>query len=208
MDPDPSKLVFIDIETGGPNPNRHTIIQVAAVAVDAASFATLESIEIKITVDERRATKYALRKNSYSRRIWQDEALSEREAARTFAKFLKRHATHREVSKSGAEYRLAQLVAHNADFDLAFLVQWFKRLRMFLPARRQTLCTLQRCLWHFVENPSSRPQNFRLHTLCKHFGVAFSAADAHDALGDVRATVELYRALVAQKVAVPYSVAA
>lgn len=208
MPAEASKLVFIDLETGGPSPNRHPIIQLAAVALDGATLATLETIELKVRFDERKATKYALRKNSYSRRIWQQEALPEQDAARSFADFLRRHATYPALTQNGAEYRLAQLVAHNAIFDAAFLHAWYERLKIFCPARHQVLCTLQRSLWHFFENPSRTPQNFKLDTLCHHFGVTFSAADAHDALGDVHATVALYKALVARLTMVPYPTAA
>lgn len=203
-----SELIFIDLETGGPNPIRHPIIQLAAIAVDGATLSALETIEVKVQFDERKAAKYALRKNSYSRRIWQKEALPEEAAALQFADFLKRHATHPAISRDGTEYRLAQLVAHNAEFDAAFLHSWYERLKIFCPARHQALCTLQRCLWYFFENPTRTPQSFRLATLCEHFGVAFSAAKAHDALGDVHATVGLYRALIARATTIPYSTAA
>lgn len=202
------RLTFIDLETGGHNPKRHPIIQLAAIAVDGETLATLETIELKIRFDEGRASKYALRKNSYSRRVWQEQAIPEKEAAKQYADFLKRHATFSALSRDGTEYQLAQLVAHNAEFDAPFLHAWYERLKAFCPARRQALCTLQRSLWYFFENPTKAPQNFRLETLCEHFGVPFSAADAHDALGDVRATVALYKALVARLSAVPSSIAA
>ncbi|MCI0334889.1 MAG: 3'-5' exonuclease [Planctomycetes bacterium] len=204
-----SKITFIDLETGGPNPDRHPIIQLAAAAVDGATLAILETVEIKVRFDERKAAKYALRKNSYSRRVWHQQALSEHEAAQTFADFLRRHATFPVLSQDGAEFRLAQLVAHNATFDAAFLHAWYERLKIFCPARHQVLCTLQRSLWHFFENPSrTPPHNFKLETLCHHFGISFSAAEAHDALGDVRATVALYKALVARLATIPYPTAA
>jgi DNA polymerase III epsilon subunit-like protein len=60
----------------------------------------------------------------------------------------------------------------------------------------------------FLENPCGASLNYRLDTLCQYFGVPFSAADAHDALGDVRATVALYKALVARAAAAPYSISA
>ncbi len=194
-----STLVFIDLETGGPNPDRHPIIQIAASAVDGATLATLETIELKVRVDERKTTKYALRKNSYSRRIWQQQALPEEEAARSFAGFLRRHATYATLSKDGKEYRLAQLAAHNAAFDGAFLHAWYERLKIFCPARHQLLCTLQRSLWYFVENPQlPSADNFKLATLCRYFNVPLHPLEAHDALADVRATIELYRALTGQ----------
>jgi DNA polymerase-3 subunit epsilon/ribonuclease T len=209
MSPDCSKLIFLDLETGGLDPRRHPIIQLAAIAVDGESLRALETIELKVQFDERRANKYAIRKNSYSRAVWQAHALPEEEAANRFGAFLRRHATYPTVSRSGETYHLAQLVAHNASFDVDFLHTWYEKLKLFCPARHQAFCTLQRSLWHFFENPPrSSLTNFKLESLCQHLGVPFSAADAHDALGDVRATVELYRALVARLPAVPYPNAA
>jgi DNA polymerase III epsilon subunit-like protein len=208
MTDEETTLIFFDLETGGRDPQRHAIIQLAAIAVDGHTLAPLEEVELKVQFDERRTTKYALRKNSYSRRLWQEQALPEFEAARRFAEFLRRHATYPEVSRDGTEYRLAQLVAHNAAFDMAFLHAWYARLNLFCPARLQAFCTLQRSLWHVFENPSTQPRSYRLESLCEHFGVPFAAAAAHDALGDVRATVRLYRALVARASAASYSTAA
>lgn len=200
-----STFNFVDLETGGPNPERHPIIQLAAVAVDQATLTEVESIEIKIRFDERKANKYSLRKNSYSRTQWQREAISEQEAARRFAAFLRRHATHRAISRAGRKYELAQLVAHNGTFDGPFLQSWFERLDLFCPARGPVFCTLQRCHWYFVENSHlTPPKNFRLATLCQYFDVPFTAADAHDALGDVRATVALYRTLIARQGTMAY----
>jgi len=209
MSVEQSNLVFFDVETGGPNPNRHPIIQIAAAAVDGATLTTIATIELKVQFDEYKAMKYSLRKNSYSRRIWQQEALPEQQAARTLANFFHRHATCPQLAQNGNEYRLAQLVAHNAPFDVAFLHAWYERLKIFCPARHQALCTLQRSFWHFFENPAPPPpKNFKLETLCQHFGIPFYAAEAHDALGDVQATVALYKALVARLTTIPYSTAA
>lgn len=190
------RLVFFDLETGGLDPRRNPIIQLGAVAVDSETLAEFDEVEIKIRFDERKAAKFALRKNSYSRRLWNEEALPPEQAARAFSGFLRQHAAHRELTRDGHQYRLAQLVAHNAVFDGPFLEEWYRRLRIYCPARRQVLCTLQRAKWHFVEHAQDDPPtNFKLETLCQYFGVPLSAAEAHDALHDARATVGLYRAL-------------
>ena len=67
-------LTTEDLETGGPIATRHPIIQIAAVAVDGETLTQVDTFEIEIRFDERRATNYALRKNSYSRRLWNEQA--------------------------------------------------------------------------------------------------------------------------------------
>jgi DNA polymerase III epsilon subunit-like protein len=99
------------------------------------------------------------------------------------------------MGASGSSYTVAQLVAHNADFDASFVQAWYERLGVYLPARRQVLCTLQRSMWFFSEEVCQRPNDFKLATLCHYFDVPFHAASAHEALADVVATTGLYRAL-------------
>ena len=188
------KLIFIDIEVGGPNPKRHPIIQLAAIAVDAR-LDVLEAFEAKIRFTLKCANAYSLRKNSYHPGIWAQEAREPKEVAKEFAQFLRRHATVSALSNTGERYEIAQLVAHNAAFDGPFLLEWYQRLGVYLPAKRQLLCTLQLALWRFAISGERSPANYQLATLCAYFGVPFHAAKAHDALGDVSATVQLFRAL-------------
>jgi DNA polymerase III epsilon subunit-like protein len=190
------RLIFFDLETAGLNPTRHPIMQIAAIAVDE-SLQPLESFEAKIRFDERRANRNSLRKHHYRRGIWATLALEPEDAAKRFAEFLRRHASMAKIGSDGDPYYLAQLIAHNAQFDAEFLQTWYDRLYMYLPARYQVFCTLQRALWYFEEHPNELPPgDFKLATLCKHFGVPFHAANAHDALGDVTATVGLYQAMI------------
>ena len=188
------KLIFVDLEVGGPNPKRHPIIQLAAVAVDER-LDVLEAFEAKVRFNPKYANAYSLRKNSYHSRIWAKEARAPQEVAIEFAQFLRRHASSDAVSSKGATYQVAQLVAHNAAFDGPFLSEWYEKLGVYLPAKRQLLCTLQLALWRFAISGEKSPANFQLATLCAHFGVPFHAAKAHDALGDVSATVQLFRAM-------------
>ena len=188
------KLVFIDLEVGGPNPKRHPIIQLAAIAVDER-LDVLEAFEAKIRFNPKCANAYSLRKNSYHPGVWAKEAQEPQEVAKHFAKFLRRHASASSLSSTGERYEVAQLVAHNAAFDGPFLSEWYEKLGVYLPAKRQLLCTLQLALWRFVLSGETPPENFQLATLCAHFGVPLHAAKAHDALGDVSATVQLFQKL-------------
>lgn len=185
-------FVFVDIETAGIDPKRHPILQIAAIAADQ-QLRPLEGFEAKAQFDDAKANKNSLRKNHYSRGVWATEAIPAKEVAKQFADFLRRHASIPVVSSSGATYRVAQLVAHNAAFDGPFLTAWFERQGIFLPAKRHPLCTMQRAMWYFAERPELRPpSDYKLATLCRLFNVSFHAASAHEALGDATATLGLY----------------
>lgn len=127
--------------------------------------------------------------------VWAQEAREPKEVAKQFAQFLRRHATVSVLSNKGERYEVAQLVAPNAAFDWPFLIEWYERLGVHLPAKRHLLCTLQLALWHFAKAAEPPSTNCQLATLCAHYGVPFHAAKAHDALGDATATVQSYRAL-------------
>lgn len=190
-----SHLVFFDLETAGLNPKRHPIIQIAAIAVNR-SLEPVEAFEAKVQFDSHRANKNSLRKNHYQPGTWAKEGKSEVEVARGFSEFLRRHASLPVLASSGVQYHVAQLVAHNSAFDGPYLQTWYEHLGIFLPARRQVLCTMQRAIWYFAEHPElTPPRDFKLATLCQSLGVSFHAASAHEALADVSATVRLYQAL-------------
>ena len=188
------RLVFFDLESGGNDPKRHPIIQIAAIAVDE-QLEVLEAFEAKVRFEPQRAKANSLRKNHYHPGVWAKEARETREVAQDFAAYLRRHASVDALSSQGKPYRVAQLVAHNAAFDAPFLTHWFDKLDIYLPARRLILCTMQLAMWQFMD-ASSAPKNFQLATLCEHFGVPFHAASAHEALGDATATVRLFQAIV------------
>ena len=195
MLPASEKLVFFDLESAGLK-KAAAIIQIAAVAVDS-QLRQLESFECKIRFDSGKAAKQALSVNSFEPTVWKRLATKPKDAAHSFASFLRRHATVDMISKEGKVYQVAQLVAHHAAFDGPMIESWYARQRVFLPASRRVFCTLQRAMWLFHEIYAlTPPADYKLGTLCQYFGIPLRADEAHDALADVRATAELYRALL------------
>ena len=189
-------LVFFDLETGGLDHGLHAITQIAAVAVAADSLAEVDRFEVKVKFRPENVDPAAMSLNSYNAETWEREAVHPLDACTRLSTFFQKHATVRMTShRTGRDYFVAQLVGHNAaTFDGPFLQAWYKRLDQFLPASYRVLCTLQRAVWHFQERPNvCQPESFKLGALCEHFGIP--ATGAHDALADVLATGELYRAL-------------
>jgi len=189
------RLVFFDIETGGLDALRHPITQLAAVAVDS-QLHELDTFEVKIDFDRSKADPDALLKNSYDHAVWQREQVRPAEVINRFTAFLRDYCDVECVSKrTGNPYRVAQVVGHNAaTFDYPFLAALYGQHKAFLLAYPRVMDTCQRAIWWFHERPEiAQPENFQLGTLAKYFGIPLD--NAHDALADVRATVELCRVL-------------
>ena len=189
------QLVFFDLECSGLNPKRHEICEIAAIAVCAETLRELESFEMKVQFDPSKADPKALGINKYDPEIWSLTAIAPELVAEYFAQFLRRHATRYLKKQSGGHFQVAQLVAHNGAFDGPFLQAWYQRLGTYLPAARQVLCTMQRSLWLFASEDRSLtpPADYKLATLANYYNV--STKPTHQAMNDVRATIEVYRAI-------------
>ena len=188
------RLVFVDLESGGVEPWR-PIFEIAAIAVDA-NLHELESFEARLKFCRSLANPKVLLGSRYNTQAWRRRAIDADDAAEEFADFLSRHGTVDQSTQSGRIFQVAQMVAHNAAFDGQFLCNWFNRVGRFLPASRRMLCTMQRAIWLFHENKSlTPPEDFKLPTLCQYFGIPLAAETRHHSKYDVRATVELYRAM-------------
>jgi len=193
-----SKTVFFDLETGGLEPGVHPIIQIAAVAVDRDDFKPLDEIELKIKFSVQDCNDTALKVNSFDPEVWEKEAVDQQTAMKAFSAFLKKHATLKLISKRGNLYYVALMAGHNAaSFDGPFIQKWYRAADEFLPGYFRVLCTSQLAQWYFYSRPDRKqPDNMKLGTLCKFFDIDLPEESAHDALADVRANVELCRALV------------
>lgn len=188
-------LIFFDIETGGLEMT-HPIIQIAAIAVDE-EFAELDSIELKLRFDPMKADPEALKINHYDTLVWVSEAIEQADAVRRLAKFIEPHKAIEMVSKKPPfrPYKVACLAGHNAaTFDGPRLQRLFRDHKAFLPADPRVLCTVQLAMWWALRH-GVRPKSFKLGDLCEHFGIPIAAGEAHDALADVRLTIELTKKL-------------
>lgn len=203
------EIVFLDTETGGFR-RTHPIVQIAAIAVDVAleGWPEVERFEVKLQFDPKFCDAEALELNSYDPEIWAREAIPTEMARQRLDAFFRRHQTLQLIGRPkgdqpGRSYSSAKVGGHNVvKFDLPKLVPlWGTQFKPF--AFWQALDTLQLAAWVFgtsaipLERFPSRhlPDNHKLPTLCAYFGIEHE--NAHDALGDVAATVELAKKLTA-----------
>lgn len=185
------KIVFFDLETGGITSEAPNI-QLAAVVVENGK--EIDVLERKIQFDEATATQEALTVNKYSPEDWKN-AVTEVQAMQEFAALCRKHSCIERISKNGNPYYVAMGGGHNvAKFDLDRLMSAAKKYNIFLPLSYQTLDTLQAAVWYFTKRPQNQPKDLKLGTLCQHFGIELT--NAHEALADVRASIELARKLM------------
>jgi DNA polymerase III epsilon subunit-like protein len=192
------RLVVFDLETGGLDPLRHPVVQVAMIALDG-SWREVDHLEVKVQFDVSKVDPEALARNSYDPEVWARLAVSEGSALQSISGFLKRHATLQKRGKNPPHrpYTIARLCGHNAArFDGEFLAAWFKRADLFCPAAcYEVLDTLQLLRWFRLGvTDQDGPETLELGVVCKRLGIPLD--NAHDALSDVRATAALARRLL------------
>ena len=185
--------VFLDIETDRLDPKTANPIQIAMVAVNRATLEEIDSFESKIKFDATQADPDALERNCYDVDIWEREAIEPFRAMENIRAFLLRHGDWSRVSRRGNNYYTAEIAGHNAaNYDAVVLASFFKRHEAYLPAATWVTgpvdtMHMARCIeWLKNERWES---GFSLGALCQRFDI--SLENEHDAMADVRATVEL-----------------
>jgi DNA polymerase III epsilon subunit-like protein len=188
------RIVFFDLETAGLEP-QHAVIQVAAIATE--NFAEIDAFEAKLQFDATLADPGALDVNHYDPELWARVARPERDVVYELGRFFSKHATVERISKrTGNPYKIAWVAGHNIQrFDIPRLERMFKTYNQFLPADTyRPLDTLQLAWWHAVRS-GEIPDAFKLSALCAQLGI--DARDAHDALADVRLSLQVAKKLLA-----------
>ena len=179
-------MIFFDLETSGRDWNKHEIIQVAAI--DAT---TGDEFMRRLDFDIDKAEPEALEVNGFNEELWDKEAVSQEEAILDFTRFLRRHARLEFLNKkTNRQYKLAALAGFNVmAFDKFFLREWYDKWNIFMPADYRMYDFLQLALWKY---PNLKAYN--LQALCKY--LELEDRDFHDALVDVRATIEIAKVIL------------
>ena len=159
-------FICIDLETTGLNPKRDRIIEIGAVKVRNGQIV-----------------------ETYQQLIDPKQRLEERVEVLTgiSSKELEGKPTIQEVVPALGEFLGEDvLLGHRVLFDYSFLKRTFTNEKISF--ERKGIDTLK-IARQFVTDPESK----KLESLCKHYGITHQA---HRALGDALATVELYQILI------------
>lgn len=187
-------IVFYDLETGGTDPDKDEIIQVAAVAfkIDGDSWQRTADLERKLIFDVGAADPQALLVNSYNEEVWAKEAVTQLKGLTDFDDFARPYKDVVRTSKrTGKTFTCLRTGGHNIlKFDDAFVRNWYFRNKRFCPFDYQEVFdTLQLAKWQIRFGTEKDPADYTLGQLCDFYKVPLQ--DSHDAFNDVLATARL-----------------
>lgn len=190
-------VVWLDIETDRLDPLTANPIQVACIATDRMTLEEIDRFEIKILFDIGAADPSALERNCYDAKAWVG-ATELYPSLVELGAFFRKHSTWERISKrSGKTYTTCEIGGHNiAAYDAVILSEAYKRCAEFCPAATWTTGPVDTMHWaRSIEFARGErwETGFSLKALCERFGIVLD--NEHDALADVKATVELARKL-------------
>ncbi|MBF0586224.1 3'-5' exonuclease [Prosthecochloris sp. N3] len=184
------KVLYCDVETTGTDPSRHAIIQIGAIMeidgvvaeeinISCAPFkgARIDDTSLEVTG----TTRYELQ-----------HRMPDWKAYGIFRKFLLRHIEQYDQNDK------CYPAGYNVRFDLNFIQSWFHRnddtygIGSFINWRM--LDPLPLLFIRDFTGTLSLP-DYRLETVCRHFGIELKP---HDAMSDIRATRQLLLKLLAE----------
>lgn len=183
----PTKFFWCDTETGGTDPKKHGVIQIAGIYDMGKTIRKIKStdeFEALVNPKGTKLTKEALKINGHKKK---EIKKYPKDSLNKFIKFL-----DKRVDKFDKSDKLLVL-GYNVKFDLEMIHAWAKRegfefMGSYLDWRIVDVLVLARTA-HALGIMPENPINFKLGTICKIYGIK---EPTHDAMDDIRATRDLF----------------
>lgn len=180
-----NRLLFIDTETGGIIPTKHSLLSIGLVAWDVND-GIIGSDEIFVKNKRYFFTKEAQRINKFEKSKHNEKAIPHDEVIKRLREFCNKHF------KSDT---LVPLAGHNTQFDVGFVKVFLNKNNvsynnLFSHRILDTYSILRYLVYagKIDDNISSSAKAFQ------YFGIKVN--ERHSALGDALATVELFEKLL------------
>lgn len=172
-------IVFIDTETGGFDPDKDPLIEIALIRTSLDASVIHDRYVTKIALPEgMEVNPKAAEINGYTKEKWAD-------------------APDLETALRAVTMRIpaySYIGGHNfINFDKPFINANLKRVKLAWPKTQYHMPDTMAMAWPLLAR--GVVPNLKLQTLCDHFGI--SNDNAHQALVDIERTVKVYRALTA-----------
>ena len=169
--------MFLDVETGGLDADRNPVLQIAMGIPKEDKWANLKIQAGGLKVDDAALAVNGLKRDD----LESNERLTQAAGAIAVKNWVEENVGGR-----------AEIVAHNAQFDKRFVEAWFGRVGVPFERTFHYLWMDTMGLFLVLRNLGLIfPQSLKLSGLCAYFKIPLIGA--HDALVDIRATVELFR---------------
>lgn len=180
-------LLFIDTETGGLDPRKHSLLSVALVVGEGNRVAN--SLEVLIRHEPFVVSAGGMKVNRIDLVRHAASALDPEMALGVLNVFLEQHFPHR--------CKPIILAGHNVAFDQAFLGAFLEGLGHALEPRFSHRAVDTHSIASALRDAGKLPlENLGSTNLFAHFGIEVPEEKRHTALGDALATFELYWKLV------------
>lgn len=178
-----ANYVVLDCETGGLNAKENPILEIALVILDTDLSEVLRYETYIKPYGDLKVTKEALRANGIKMQDVEKSGISKKEAQTNIASILKK-------SMGGSHHpsRRPVIVGHNVNFDVEFLIEFFKDSKYnFLDLVYDIIIDTQ----GDAKRAFPKAPDLKLGTCCELAGIKL--INAHRAMPDTLATADLFR---------------
>lgn len=175
-----ASLIFADTETGGTDPERHSLLTLGLVTLDTKTGEVARPQLIRVRDSPYRVEAAALAVNGIDLQQHHEQAKEQDVAADELRAYLKYKRKKR-----------AMLGGHNVQFDVRFLMTLLPDYHELLLGGVADTKVAAQFLIHKGTLPKTLDTS--LGSLAAHFGIEFQA---HDALEDATATAKVYAAML------------
>lgn len=178
-------VIFIDTETGGTDPQKHSLLSVGLVAWTKDQ-GIIDSCEILLKSEKYKCTKEAIKINKFKIEHHESIAVSHKDAITAIRNF---------CVKNTGKTKEIQIAGHNIQFDVAFLKLLFaEQNRNFSRLFSHRMIDTFSILKFLVDSEKIALDPISSANAFKVFKI--NVEQRHSALGDAVATAKLYEALM------------
>lgn len=183
-----SKLLFLDLETTGINPELHGIVSISAIT-DILNQQP-EAVDLRLKPFD--GCSYDAQALEVINTTYEEIQAYQPETA-VYAILL--DFIEKKVNKYDKQDKFT-VVGYNCMFDMAFLANLFKRnfnnyTYAYFNAYYVDLFAIVKLIHSIKPYPT---ENLKLATICKYYGISLD--NAHNSFADIKATRELYYKII------------
>ena len=177
-----SNFVVFDVETGGFDPAKNPVMEIALLAIDGTTLKEIKRWETLIKpYDDLEIAQRAVETHGIKPAVAERDGMLLKDAVKYLAEWLD------SVNPNKRGFNQASMVAHNAEFDMKFLEDMFNRCNknLWSHCRRVPICTMALSRMYL-----EKPNSLKLGNVVETMGL--NLANAHRAMNDVVVTAEYF----------------